>query len=371
MWARRDSNSHGFKAHGFLRPACLPFHHSPLKYPVPLTLSLIFERPYYILTSMTIQEIYDLAVQMGVKADPRGTQGVKDFLARAKKEYDSLPDNKKKLVDLETLKSPYSDSRILYGNNKIKVKKILAGIDAQTAEILLADRLNQKGEKIDLVISHHPDGHALASLHEVMDVQIDMYADNGVPVNVAHALFEERKGVVRRSINPLNHSRTSDAARLLNVPLMVLHTIWDNMGHHFMRGYIENKNYFNVGEVLDHINEIPEFIEGTKGKAGPQIVAGSPSSRAGRVMVNFTGGTNPSKELYVELAKAGVGTLVEMHVSEDSLKEMRKSHINVIDVGHMAADSIGANLFLDELEKRGVEALPCSGLVRVRRSKGK
>lgn len=320
---------------------------------------------------MTIQEIYDLAVEMGVKADPRGTSGVKEFLARAKKEYDNLPEKQKKIIDPETLKSPYSDSRILFGNPKQKVKRLLAGIDAQTAEVLLVDRLNQKGEKIDLLISHHPDGHALASLHEVMDVQIDMYADNGVPVNVAHALFQERKGVVQRSINPLNHSRTSDAARLLDVPLMVLHTIWDNMGHDFMRKRFEGKNFYNVGEILESINEVPEFVEGIKGKAGPQIVAGSPKSRAGRVMVSFTGGTNPSKDLYVELAKAGVGTLVEMHVSEDSLKEMRKHHINVIDVGHMAADSIGANLFLDELEKRGVESLACSGLVRVKRTKGK
>lgn len=318
---------------------------------------------------MTIQEIYELAVEMGVKADPRGMKGVKEFLARAKKEYDELPEKKKKLVDPETLKNPYSDSRILFGDPKRKVKRLLAGIDAQTAEVLLVDRLNQKGEKIDLLISHHPDGHALASLHEVMDVQIDMYSDNGVPINVAHALFQERKGVVQRSINPLNHSRTIDAARLLDVPLMALHTIWDNMGHDFMRKRFENKKFYNVGEILDSINEVPEFIEGIKGKAGPQIVAGSAQSRAGRVMVSFTGGTNPSKELYVELAKAGVGTLVEMHVSEDALKEMRKHHINVIDVGHMAADSIGANLFLDALEKKGVDSLVCSGLVRVKRSR--
>lgn len=320
---------------------------------------------------MTIQEIYDLAVEMGIKADPRGVKGVKDFLARTKKDYDSLPQEKKKLVDLETLKHPYADSRLLYGNPKTQVKKVLAGIDAQTAEILLVDRLNQKKEEINLLITHHPDGHALASLHEVMDVQIDMYADAGVPINVAQALFEERKGVVQRSINPLNHSRTIDAAKLLDVPILALHTIWDNMGHDFMRKHLENKAYYNVGEILDRINEIPEFVEAAKGKAGPQIVSGSAKNRAGRVMVNFTGGTNPSKELYLELGKAGVGTLVEMHVSEDSLKEMRKAHVNVIDVGHMAADSIGANLFLDELEKKGVETLPCSGLVRVKRFKKK
>ena len=71
----------------------------------------------------------------------------------------------------------------------------------------------------------------------------------------------------------------------------------------------------------------------------------------------------------MELAKAGVGTLVEMHIPEDSVVVLKKAHINAIDVGHMAADSIGANIFLDQLEKRGVEVIPVSGLIRVSRNK--
>jgi len=58
-----------------------------------------------------------------------------------------------------------------------------------------------------------------------------------------------------------------------------------------------------------------------------------------------------------------------MHVPEDAVLELRKLHINIIDCGHMAADSIGANIYLDELEKKGVEVIPCSGLIRVKRSK--
>lgn len=316
---------------------------------------------------MTIQEIYDLAIEMGMKADPRGYEGVKKLLKKAKKAYDEMPDGKKKYFDLESLRNPFSDSRLLFGNPARPVKKVLAGIDAEAAEVLLVDRLNEKGHGIDLLISHHPDGHALASLHEVMDVQIDMFAEAGVPVNVAHALFEERKGEVQRRFNPLNHARSVDAARLLDIPLLALHTIWDNMGNDFMHAYLAKKKFDTTGEVLDYINEIPEFTEAIKGKAGPSIVSGAPHRRAGKVIVGFTGGTNPSKDLYIELAKAGVGTLVEMHVGEEAVKELRKHHINVIDAGHMAADSIGANIFLDALEKKGVEAVACSGLVRIKR----
>lgn len=318
---------------------------------------------------MTLQQIYQLGIDMGKKADPRGEKQVNNYLLRIKKEYQELSEKKKKYFDKESLNNPYSDSRILFGKSEMIVKKVMAGIDAESSEVLLADRLNQKGEKIDLLISHHPSGHALASLHEVMDLQVDVFESYGVPVNIAHALLEKRKGEVQRKFSPLNHGQAVDAARLLNIPLLALHTIWDNLGDNFMKDYLAKKTFHTAGDVLDYVNEIPEFIESLKGKAGPSLVSGSLTSRAGRVVVSFTGGTNPSKELYREMAKAGVGTLIEMHVSEESLKELQKLHINVIDTGHMAADSIGANLFLDELEKKGIEIIPCSGLIRVRRIK--
>lgn len=320
---------------------------------------------------MTIQQIYDLAVEMGMRSDPRGYDKVKKVLAKRKKDYAELSSKKKKLFDTEDLNNPYSDSRFLFGDPKKQVKRILAGIDMESGEVVLAERLGEKGKKIDLVIGHHPAGHSLASMHEVMDLQIETFADAGVPVNVAHALFQERISYVKRRFGPLNHSQAVDAARLLDMPFMALHTIWDNLGDQFMKQHVGDRSYDTVGEILDVINEIPEFIEATRGKSGPGIVVGSEKSRAGKVLVSFTGGTNPSKELYVELAKAGVGTLVEMHVPEDAITELRKLHINVIDCGHMAADSIGANLFLDQLEKQGVETIVCSGLARVKRLKGR
>lgn len=331
------------------------------------TAALRFGLLYYILSRMTLQEMYELGIQMGVEADPRGTAGVKKMLDRIRKEYSDMSDKKKRFFDKETLTNPYTDSRILFGDPKKKIKKVMAGIDADASEILLADLLNQKGKRIDAVISHHPSGHALAALHEVMDIQVDMFADAGVPVNVADALFSDRISVVKRRFGPLNHTQAIDAARLLDVPLLALHTIWDNLGHQFVEKHLSKKKYDTVGEVFDAVNEIPEFVEAIKGKNGPSIVSGSEKSRAGKVVVGFTGGTSPSKELYVEMAKAGVGTIVEMHVPEESVLELRKLHINIIDCGHMAADSIGANLYLDVLEKKGVEVIACSGLIRVKR----
>ena len=360
--------------HRFLRPARLPVPPPRLKLNYSKTWNLGLDefglQVYHTLMAskgITLQEIYDLAVKMGREADPRGKEGVKRHLIQLKKDSDEAQAKRKRYFDPESLKNPYSDSRILYGDPKKKISKVMAGIDAEAAEAILVDRLNQKGENVDLLISHHPSGHALASLHEVIDIQIDMFAQAGVPENVAHALFDERKELIKQKFNPLNHSRAVDAARLLDVPLLALHTVWDNLGNQFMEKYIRRKKYNTVGEILDDISQIPEFVEAIKGKVEPFIASGSPSRRAGKVIVGFTGGTTASKELYAEIAKAGVGTLIEMHMPEDAIAELKKVYINIIVAGHMAADSIGANIFLDELEKRQVEVIPCSGLIRVRR----
>ncbi len=318
---------------------------------------------------MTIEDIYQLAIKMGTDADPRGKAKVARLLELRKKDYKSLSEKKKKYFDLETLGNPYSDTRVLFGDSKKQVKKLMAGIDADGTEVLLVDRLNQKGAGIDLLIGHHPTSHALASLHEVMDIQVDTFAQSGVPENVAYALLEETMGFIKRRIGPRNNAQTLDAARFLEIPLMTLHTVWDNIGDAFMRNFLKDKEFENVGDIVDAIREIPEFDVAMVDKSGPSIVSGSEKSRTGKIVVSFTGGTNPSKELYMELAKCGVGTLIEMHIPEESVQELRKAHINAIDVGHMAADSIGANLFLDELEKKGVEVIPASGLIRIKRFK--
>lgn len=316
---------------------------------------------------MTLQQIYDLAIILGKKADPRGEKAVNDYLKRAKKDYDELPEKKKKYFDKKTLTNPYSDTRILYGDPKTNVKKILVGIDSDAAEVLLADRLNQKGKKIDAVVGHHPIGISLVALHDVMDLQVDVYANIGVPVNVMDSLMKKRQDEIKKKIHPSNHNQITDTARLLGMPLMNLHTVWDNLGDEFMRGYLSKKKFTTVDEIIDYLLELPEYQEATRGKNGPEIVSGGPKSRVGKVAVFFTGGTNPSKEIYTELAKTGIGTLIDMHAKEDTVDELKKLHVNVINAGHMASDSIGANLFLDELEKKGVEIIPCSGLIRVKR----
>lgn len=317
---------------------------------------------------MTLQEIYELGIKLGMEADPRGLAGVKKALGRCQKEFEELPEKEKAEFDSEVLKNPYADSRILFGEPAAKISRIMAGIDIGTGEMVLADRLSEKGEKIDLVLSHHPEGGALAGLADVMNVQIDLHEQAGVPVNVAESLLDKRISEVRRRFWPLNHFQAVDAAKLLNIPLMSMHTATDNLVYSFLKKVIDAKNPETVGDVLTLLKEIPEYKEAVKQGVGPILFTGSEKRRAGKVVpIEITGGTEGSKELYEKMSQAGVGTIVAMHASEEHRTEAEKHHLNLVIAGHISSDSLGMNLLLDEVEKQGVSILPCSGLIRVKR----
>jgi len=318
---------------------------------------------------MTLKELYDFSIKAGIQADPRGEKGVQKYLDAKKKEYEAVPKDEQAEFDKEDLTNPYSDSRIVIGDPSIQVKKVLAGIDIEAAEVLLADRLNEKGAGIDLLISHHPTGGSLAALHAVMDMQVDLMAKYGVPVNVGEGLMRERIDEIERKINPVNHTQATDTARLLDLAILCTHTITDNMVYDFLEKLVEKKNPQTVGDVMKMLKELPEYQEAMKGKAGPMIFAGSPKNRAGRVApLEITGGTGGSHIIYEKLSQAGVGTIISMHASEEHRKEAQKHHINLVVAGHMSSDSLGMNLLLDMLEAKGIEVVPCSGLIRVKRT---
>ncbi|MGI6065527.1 MAG: NGG1p interacting factor NIF3 [Bacillota bacterium] len=316
---------------------------------------------------MKLREIYELAVQAGMEADPRGKAAAEKDLKRAQKKWDKLEGKKKESFDTISLTNPYSDTRMLNGDPDKEVSTIFAGIDIEIGEIILADRLREKGEKIDLVLAHHPEGYALAGLYDVMHLQEGILSEMGVPINVAEGILSSRISEVKRSLMPLNHNRTVDAARILDLPLMCVHTPADNMVTQFLTNYFSEKEPDTLDDVIDLLLEIPEYKNAAKRKAGPTIVQGSGKRSAGKVFVDMTGGTGGSEDVYEKLAIAGVGTVVGMHISEKHRKNAEKYHINVVIAGHMASDSIGLNLFLDKVAKLGVKILACAGFDRVSR----
>ena len=313
---------------------------------------------------MKIKEIYNLAVKMGIEADLRGKETVERYLVGRKEKYEKLSAEEKADFDLDSLENPYSDSRILNVAEDKEIKKILFGIDMEPAEILLAKEVGG----VDLIISHHPLGKALANLADVMSLQCDVLNLYGVPINIAEGLMKEKISEVARGVNKVNHQRTVDAAKILRFNLMCLHTVCDNLAAKFLKDLVDKNQPDKIEDLMKILKTIPEYKEAIKIGAGPKIFVGSPENHCGKIAVTeITGGTEGSPKLYEKMAQAGIGTVIGMHISEEHKKEAEAANVNVVIAGHMSSDSLGINLFLDELEKGGIEIVPCSGLIRVKR----
>ncbi len=319
---------------------------------------------------MKLKKIYELIVQTGIDSDPRGKKTVLKSLDKKKKTFKGLKKEEKAFFDEESLSNPYADTRILHGKGSEEIKTALVGIDAESPEIMLADRLTEKGQKIDLVIGHHPEGKAFANFHEVMYMQADILRKFGVPINIAESLLEGRIREVERSVSPANHTRASDAARLLNIPFMCAHTPADNMVTTFLQKIFDRKKPDTLGDVIQILKDIPEYREAARNNSGPSILLGSNDRSAGQIFVDMTGGTGGSKDIFQSLASSGINTIVGMHLGEAHRKEAEKHHINVVIAGHISSDNLGINLVLDELQKKGsLKIVPCSGFWRHSRIK--
>lgn len=291
---------------------------------------------------MKLSYLYSQAIKFGRQNDPRKNKDIK----------------------------AYSDTAILFGDPHLEVRRIFIGIDIETPELLLAESIRRK-QGLDLVIAHHPEGRAYAALSGVMQLQVDLLSQLGIKLAVAQKFLEERKLEVERRILPQNHTRPVDAARLLNLPFMCIHTPADNHVFTFIKCLMAEKKPRKVKDIVDILLTITEYKEAKKNLTGPRIISGCPNRETGRILVDMTGGTEGSKDIFEQLYKTGIRTVICMHLGEEHFKKAKDAKLNVVIAGHISSDTLGLNLLLDNIEKESKERLQmidCSGFKRISRN---
>ncbi|MFA7681970.1 MAG: hypothetical protein WCX61_02985 [Candidatus Peribacteraceae bacterium] len=319
---------------------------------------------------MKLKTLFRHLIELGIEADLRPRKDIDKILKKAKDQQKKLEGKEKMLFDEERTWNPYPDTRILHGTGEEEVKTIIVGIDVETPELILVDHLNKGGAKIDAVMLHHPEGRALADLEKVMPIQIDVLHQVGVPENLAEGQLRPRMERVWRAIHADNLFRTQRAAELLKLPAFNCHTPADNHAMQFMEKTICPKKFDTLGDVLNALMDIPEYEEYARRGNPPILVSGSKSGRPGKIVATeFTGGTNGPEEFIESQARAGVGTILTMHVTEKALEKAKEHHVNFIQCSHIASDNIGLNLILDKIMKKekGLKVLEFSGFMRVKR----
>jgi putative NIF3 family GTP cyclohydrolase 1 type 2 len=315
-----------------------------------------------------LSEIYTLAVERGMEADARSREELQRVMDASRKEYDKLDEADKPFYDTERFTNPYADTRIACGDPDLEVRGLITGVDMETAEVLLADRLREKGEPIDLILAHHPEGPGFARLDEVMGMQADLWHLQGVGLGAADALIAPRAAEVRRRFSPYNHYRSIQAAELLGFACMSCHTPADNSVNRFVQRHLDERKPATLDDIVKSLREIDEYADAARKGYGPELVQGERGHRPGRMVVDMTGGTEGPLKALDRLSAAGVDTLVGMHFSEEHRTHAGELNMNLVVAGHISSDALGMNLVLDEIEKRGVKVCCTSGIVRVRRS---
>jgi putative NIF3 family GTP cyclohydrolase 1 type 2 len=260
-------------------------------------------------------------------------------------------------LEMAGLKEAPADSGIIVSSDD--VKKMMFGVDIETADLLLAQKLG-----CDLVLAHHPtSGSPAVSLHKVMERQVELMMRVGIPVNKAQKVLRERIQSNERGSHARNYDKVGNAARLLNMPLMNIHMPIDIISENTVQKHLDSHlgPMSKVGDVVDALKQLPEFAGEP---AGPVIRCGAKDDYAGKVFVSMAGGTNGGPGVMKAYFEAGVGTLVMMHIPEDSLKAVKEQGIgNVVIAGHMRSDSVGINLFTKALEARGIQVIRMGGIV--------
>jgi len=251
---------------------------------------------------------------------------------------------------------PHDCGVVVPGND---IKKVLMGVDMETAELLLAKELGY-----DCVVTHHPKMNNTKML-DVMDRHIEKLEELGIPRNKSQKALNPRKDELSYGQHVSNSRRSESAAKLLNMPYISLHTpadiISENIVQEFLDKKFANKPETTLGDITEALEGIGEYKNSAR---KPVIRVGSKDSYAGKIYVLMSGLTGPGGKVLKQYFEGGVGTLILMHIPEKDAKEIKEHAVgNVIVAGHMSSDSLGMNKIADKWREQGVEVTMMSGVI--------
>jgi len=253
---------------------------------------------------------------------------------------------------------PYDTDIIVAGKN---IKKVLIGIDMETPELLLAQKLGY-----DCVVSHHPKSdHCIVDFAKVMDVQIDRMVQSDIAINKAQKALQKQQIIVDSGRHASNYDRASSAAKLLEMPYLNIHIPADFITEEIvgkkLKSTFQNKSKTTLQDIVDELNSWEYYKDKL---AKPIIRVGSSTDYAGKIEVLMAGGTNGGVDVYKSYFEAGVGTIIAMHVPEDVKKAIIEQNIgNIVIAPHMPSDSIGLLEIVKEWRDKGIEVTTMSGIV--------
>ncbi|MBI3841211.1 MAG: hypothetical protein HY297_04565 [Thaumarchaeota archaeon] len=228
------------------------------------------------------------------------------------------------------------------------VKRALFSLDAGASELILA-----KDMGYDLLIAHHPVGPARLTFSKVVGRHVEFMLEKNVPRKTAERATEELTTRIEVRAHPSNYLHEVDVAKRLKMPFMNIHLPIDQITRDFLIERIKSAKAKTVGGLVRALGELPEF---ERAKTKIELRMGRLDQQLGNWVLVFAAGTNGGYPVARAYFESGVDTVVYLHIDYDELAKLKRDcKGNLIVLGHVAGDSIGINMFLQELGKRGVE----------------
>lgn len=228
------------------------------------------------------------------------------------------------------------------------IGKVLFSIDAGASEIILA-----KEQGYDLLVAHHPVGPAKLTFSTVVNRHVNFMLDKGVPRMVAEEATKELVSRIDVRAHPTNYLHEIDVAKKVKLPFMNIHLPIDQITRDYLLEAIKISEARTIGELVKKLGQIPEF---KKAKTKIEVRMGEEGNLLGNWVLVFAAGTNGGYPVAKAYFEHGVDTVIYLHIDYDELVKLRKNcRGNLVVLGHMSGDSIGINLFLRALNKKGIK----------------
>lgn len=257
-----------------------------------------------------------------------------------------------------------------------KIRSVIFTMDVNVGLLHTA-----KSMKFDAVIGHHPCG-VLYKRGELYRRHIELLEQNGIAKEkILSSLGQIIEKLIRSSENrrfrmlynecPNQTVLEVDAAKLLGLPFMNVHSPLDELGRRILQSKIDEAERQNpswrLKEVLKLVEDLPEVnyaknVHGIK----PKIYVGHPDTEPGKVVFVHGALSAPSSEIVQFYWQNGIKTVIALHAEFESLERMKESSEgNLILTGHFAGDSIGFTPFIRSLRKQGIEVRCMGGVIDI------
>jgi hypothetical protein len=277
-------------------------------------------------------------------------------------------------LDLVNEKEIPLDSGIHHPGRNIK--KLIFSMDANVGLLQMAKHLG-----FDAVIGHHPCG-VLLHQGEVYRRHIDIMEAHGISRQAASLALKDTIDRIVRGIwnkrfrmlyheSPNNTVLETDAARLLDIPFMNIHNLFDEQGRRILQAKmdaaaLENPDW-RLKDVLRLIEELPEArVARDEYGISPVIFVGNPYTEASKTVFIHGALSAPHPDIIRFYWEQDFKTVVILHNDSENLENLRKNaNGSLILTGHFLGDSIGMTPFIKALRKKGLEVVCMGGIIDV------